>query len=54
MRCIFSTRKKEKEKQEAMIADIENGICEESMATEERLADIENALCELSDAIFSE
>lgn len=54
MRCIFQTRKEEKKKQAAMITDLENAVCEESVVTEERLADIENALCELSDAILGE
>ena len=33
------------------IEDVENAVCEESMATDERLSDIENAICELSELI---
>lgn len=34
-----------------LVAEIENALCEQDMASEERLATIEDSLCELDDAV---
>ena len=34
-----------------LVAEIEDALCEQDMASEERLATIEDSLCELDDAV---
>ena len=34
-----------------LVAEIEDALCEQDMAAEERLATIEDSLCELDDAV---
>ena len=34
-----------------LVAEIEDALCEQDMAAEERLAPIEDSLCELDDAV---
>ena len=39
-------------RQQADIANVEDAVCEESMANEDRFAEIEDAICELSEALM--